>query len=246
MAKYPYALQLYTVRDHLEKDVRGTLAKVKQAGYDYVEVAGAHGLTYAQFRGTLDEAGLEAVSVMTGFDEATGTVEGQIEAAKALGVKYAVIPYTDPQAMPDKAAWVNRAKELDAQGAALRKAGIRLCYHNHAHEFEKFDGAFAFDIIFDTAAAENLAAEIDTFWVQYAGVDPVEVIGKYRGRCPLVHVKDMRGKDFAEVGRGSMDWGRILPAAEEAGARWYIVEQDTCEGDSLESAAISAAYMGGL
>lgn len=246
MGKYPYALQLYTVRDHLEKDVRETLAKVKQAGYDYVEVAGAHGLSYADFRGALDGAGLKAISVMSGFDEATGKVEGVIEAAHALDVQYAVIPFTDPKEMPDKAAWLRRAAELDAEGAALREAGIRLCYHNHAHEFGKFDGEYAFDIIFGAASAENLAAEIDTFWVEYAGLDPVELIGKYRGRCPLIHVKDMRGKNFAEVGRGRMDWGRILGAAEEAGAEWYIVEQDTCEGDSLESAAISAAYMGGL
>lgn len=249
MGKYPYALQLYTVRDHMDKNAPKTLAKVKQAGYDYVEVAGTYGLSGVGFQKLLDEAGLKAASAHAGFDDVTQNVPAVIDMARALHVNFIVVAGIDSRLTPDKQGWINCAKALDAGGAKLRDAGIQLCYHNHAHEFKQLDGAYIFDILFHAAQPANLAAEIDTFWVQYAGLDPADIIRKYQGRCPLLHVKDMRdaqSRDFAEMGRGILDWPAILDAASEAGTQWYIVEQDVCTGDSLDSAAISARFMAGL
>jgi len=123
-------------------------------------------------------------------------------------------------------------------------AGLTLCYHNHAHEFQQFDGQYVLDIVFD--AAPGLGAELDTYWIKYGGPDPAAYIGKYNGRVPLLHLKDMTGGDdrtFAEMGRGIIEWTPIIEAAVKAGVRWYIVEQDECAGDSLESARISAAFV---
>ena len=101
----------------------------------------------------------------------------------------------------------------------------------------------------DDVDLDKAALELDSYWVQYGGADPVEKLNQYKGRCPLLHVKDMSAdasRTFTEVGRGIMDWGAILPAAAKAGVHWFIVEQDTCPGDSLESARISADYMRSL
>jgi len=246
MAKYPFALQLYTVRDHIEKDPQGTLHKVKEAGYDKVEIAGTAGLTNVEFKKCLDAAKLDAVCVHTSYEEIAGNVSETIETAKIFEIAFVAIAGIDGRLTPDNAGWTACGKALDQGGAKLREAGIQLCYHNHAHEFEAIDGEYPLDILFGAAAPENLAAEIDVFWVRFAGLDPAEVIAKHNDRCPLIHVKDMRDEEsraFAEVGSGILDWPGIFHACETAKAQWYIVEQDTCEEDSLKSAEISARFM---
>jgi len=246
MRNLPFALQLYSVRDHMAEDMAGTLKRVQEVGYDYVELAGMGGLTPAECKALLDDAGLTAVANHFGLDDVTANVDATIEACSILGMKYAVVPGIDSKLTEDKAGWLNCAKAMDEGGAKLRSAGIQLCYHNHSHEFRKLDGEFIFDIFFGGASPQNLACEIDTYWVKYGGVDPVATIQKYTGRCPLLHIKDMTAGDnptFAEVGRGIIDWEPIFDAGAAAGAEWYIVEQDACEGDSLDSVAISAEFM---
>ena len=246
MGRLRYALQLYTVRDHLDEDVAGTLKEVKKMGYDSVEAGGTHGLGHEAFRKLLNQTGLKPISVHVGYDDVTGDTPSVIEVAKIYDVKYVVIGGIDGKLTPDKQGWINCGKALDAGGARLCVAGIQLCYHNHAHEFQPIGGEFPYDILLGAARPENLAAQIDTFWVRYAGLDPVALINKYAGRCPLLHVKDMKdtkSRAFAEVGSGILDWPSIFAAGAAAGTQWYIVEQDTCPRDSLTSAGISAQFM---
>ena len=240
----PFALQLYSVRDHMQEDAIGTLKRVKEIGYDNVELAGTAGLTPAECKAALDEIGLTAVSAHFGFDEVTQNTQNAIDTCKTLSTKHAVMPHTSGES---KAEWIEKAQALDAAGAKLREAGIKLSYHNHAHEFEKYDGEYAFDLLYANSKPENLCAQIDTFWVKYGKEDPVAMINKYAGRCPLLHIKDMAPEGskpiFAPVGQGTMDWPPILAAGKAAGAEWYIVEQDDWATDSLEAARISAEFM---
>lgn len=246
MAKHPYALQLYTVRDYLASNIGDTLKQVKKIGYDTVELAGLAGATPAEFRKRLNEASLKAISAHVSYEEATAKIPATIERATTLGIKNVVVARIDKALTPNKDAWIKCAKALDASGAEFRKAGIRLCYHNHAQEFQWLEGHLVLDLIFENAAPENLAAQIDVFWVQYAGANPVDIIAKYAGRCPLLHVKemlDMKSRAFAEMGEGVIKWDNIFKVAEQAGVEWYIVEQDSCARDSLESARLSAGFM---
>ena len=242
----PFALQLYTVRDHLDQDVPGTLARVKEMGFDHVESAGTAGLSVAAFRKCLDDAGLKAMAAHFGLDALADGAQEARDACAELGIEFAVMPYAKAE---DKDGWVALGRTLDEAGAALREDGVQLCYHNHAHEFERFDGECAFDLIFSAAQPANLAAELDTFWVKHGGEDPAAYIRKYAGRCPLVHMKDMAASGepiFADLGTGTMDWPPVLAAAAEAGARWLIAEQDLCKGDSLDSAAVAARFLASL
>jgi sugar phosphate isomerase/epimerase len=246
MPGIPFALQLYTVRDHLQRDVPGTLKRVKEAGYEHVELAGLGGQSAEEYGYLLADAGLSAVSNHFGFDVVTQDTNKVIEDTEALGLAFAVVPWVGGEMCPDKAAWIRCAKAMDTAGEKLRDAGITLCYHNHAHEFERYDGQPVLELIYETAAPENLAAQIDAYWAQFGGDDPVRLLRKYAGRCPLLHVKDMEAQEphtFTEVGRGILDWPAIFAAAKDADVRWYIVEQDECRGDSLESARISAEFM---
>ena len=182
----------------------------------------------------------------TGYEPVTQNPAAVIRSADILGVKFAVVGGIDRALTPNRAGWEACGAALDAAGKVLREAGIQLCYHNHAHEFEKIRDAYPHDILFAAAAPENLMAEIDTFWVEYAGLKPSAVIAKFEGRCPLLHVKDMTDKHsraFAEVGQGVMDWPAVFDAGAAAGVEWYIVEQDACARDSLSSIQTSAEFM---
>ncbi len=241
----PFALQLYTVRDHLEKDFLQTLKRVKAAGYDFVETAGFEGHTPAEARALMQSAGLTPISAHAGYEDTIERPGAVIELAGALDVAY-VATGTFFQGGGTREDWVNAGKVLDAAGAELRQAGIQLCYHNHAHEFVKFEGEYAYDLMMAETDPANLQAQIDTYWVKDAGLDPVVVINQYAGRCPLLHIKDMTSgtpHTFAEVGNGIIDWPPIFEAGKDAGAKWFIVEQDACSADSLESARLSAEYM---
>jgi len=246
MTPLPFGLQLYTVRDHAEQDLAGTLARVKAMGYDRVELAGTYGLSAAEMKARLNDAGLTPVCAHVPYTElGDGTAKVTTD-CHALGLRLVCVPWLGGDMCPDKAAWIACARVMDTAGARLRAEGIQLCYHNHAHEFAPIDGETPFDLIFNTAAPENLHAEIDTYWVQYGGADPVALIKQFAGRCPIIHIKDMTAAEprtFTEVGRGVMDWPPIFAAARRSGVRWLIAEQDECAGDSLESAAISAAYL---
>lgn len=246
MANVPYALQLYTVRDHLEADIAKTLRAVKRIGFEHVELAGLGSQTADEYSYLLAESGLSAVSSHFPFDEIVQNTNRIIDDTEALGLSFAVVPWLGGELCPDKAAWVKHAAAMDEAGSKLFDAGITLCYHNHALEFEQLDGETIFDLIYETALPENLAAELDVYWAQFGKVDPVALLRKYAGRCPLLHVKDMDPEPphtFTELGRGIMDWPAIFKAAKEADVRWYIVEQDVCRGDSLDSARVGADFM---
>ncbi len=249
MSELSYALQLYTVRDHMEKDGAATLAKVREVGYEAVELAGLGGMDAAGFRGCLDAEGLRAISGHWGYEAFMADIDRVIDETKTLGAQYAVVPWLGEAICPDKAAWITAARKMDEFGARLREEGLSLCYHNHAEEFKKYDGQSVFDLIFANSAPENLAMELDTCWASVGGTDPVGLIRQYEGRGPLLHLKDYRPGEppvLTELGRGCMDWEGVISAGKAAGARCYIVEQDECEGDSLDSARISAAFMAGF
>jgi sugar phosphate isomerase/epimerase len=237
---------LYTVRSLMEKDVPGTLDKVRHAGYEHVEVAGTHGLSVKEFRKRLDESGLGAVSTHMGYEEITGNVPGVIETVQTLGARAVVVPGIDGALTPDRAGWRRCGEALNEAGRRLREAGIHLGYHNHAHEFAAIDGQYPLDIMFGAIEPGNVFAELDTFWIKFAGLSPVDVIRNYAGRCSILHLKDMadaKSRAFAEVGRGILDWPGIFEAAMAGGTRWFIVEQDVCSQDPIQSITISALFL---
>jgi sugar phosphate isomerase/epimerase len=245
MATVPFSLQLYSIRDHMEKDPAGSLRRVKEMGYDNVELAGTAGMSAAEFRKALDDNGLAAPSGHFMLDVVRDQTTKLLDDCVVLGVKHVVVPVaTSETGLP---GWMQVAKDLDAAGEKMREAGLQLHYHNHAHEFERLEGTYILDHLLENTAPENVHAELDTFWVRHGGADPVAMIEKYAGRCDLLHIKDAapRGEDpiFAELGRGEMDWPPIFAAAKRANVAMYVVEQDACKGDSLEAVAVSAEFM---
>ena len=138
------------------------------------------------------------------------------------------------------AEWLNMA------GQMCQNAGIQLCYHNHAFEFEEMNGEIPYDILLSFTEPELLKFEMDLYWVYKAGRSPFQYFSKYPGRFPLWHVKDMdstKRKHFTAVGRGTIEFPPIFEKADRAGMKHFFVEQDECPGNPLDSIKVSYDYL---
>lgn len=235
MNRPPIAVQLYTLRDLTSQDMAGTLAKVAELGYEGIEFAGYGNLQVEEAQRAAKEAGLKVVGNHTGFDALRNEFNKVIDDNLLLDNKYIVCPSL-PNEQRTLEGYADFGKELNELGARVNSAGMVLCYHNHDFEFEKFDGQYGLDLLYANSEPNLVQAEIDTYWVKKGGADPAAYVRQYSGRVPLLHIKDL-GADgkFAEVGNGSLDWPSIFAAAEEAGVTAYIVEQDVCPGDPIDS-----------
>lgn len=266
MKKLPIGLQLYTVREQMEKSVSETLARVKAIGYDYVETAGLFGLSGKEFRAELDKAGLTAVSAHVPIETFMGDMHAVISDYMEIGVKYIVIPFLGGgQRYGDEGFEEVYLAAFNEFADICEQNGITLLYHNHDFEFEKTaDGKYVLEYIYEKVP--KLQSELDVCWVNIGGEEPAEYIKKYAGRCPVIHLKDfvggktedmyeLLGTDeaksvksnkfaFRPLGLGKQDFAAIIKSGIESGAEYFVVEQDeTYDLFCLDAAKISRDYL---
>lgn len=274
MKKFKIGLQLYSLREEMEKDMDATLKQVKEMGYDCVEFAGYFGHSAEEVRAMLDKYGLECVSVHQAPQLFAEEGQKAVDYLKTIGAKYAAVPWYKKELLAGTDEWENTVKLFESNGKLLKENGIQQLYHNHDFEFNKADGKFLLDWIYETIPAELMQPEIDTCWVHYAGQNPAEYLLKYSGRIDIVHLKDFdctnlasgpvyalidkdgkeqkgskedNGFKFRPVGSGRQDIPAIIEAAEKAGASILIVEQDQWyDGSALEDAKTSREYLKSL
>ncbi|HEX2781419.1 MAG TPA: sugar phosphate isomerase/epimerase [Gemmatimonadaceae bacterium] len=242
----PIGVQLYTVRDEMQKDVAATLARVAQIGYTEVEFAGYFDKTPAQIRAILDQNGLTAPSSHVPLQMLQGDLAGVIAAAKTIGHQYIVCPWLDPsQRGSTTDAWKSFGATLTDIGRRLQQAGLQFAYHNHDFEFKKIGDTVPFEVLLANSDPQLVKIEMDLYWATKGGQDPLAWFAKYPGRFPLVHVKDGRGAalDMAPVGQGTIDWKRIFAKRDQGGIRHYFVEHDNAaEGPGGAFASITTSY----
>jgi len=230
-------IQLYTLRGESARDFEGVLRSVGEIGYDGVELFDLHGHDAGDVRALLDELGLEVAGRHVGAD---ADLEAVAEEMRILGSDRVALSWIDP---PSSARDARAAAELVADRAQRAgEVGLRYGFHNHWAELERFDGVTALELI----AALPVWLELDLGWIWWAGADPVEVLERYRGRTPLVHVKDIRARgarDFTTVGDGGVGYERVLPSAD---VEWLIVEQDEIDGDPFEAVRRSLEFTRGV
>ena len=188
----PVGLQLYTLRDELEKDMAGTLKQVAAIGIKEVELYDLYGKTAAEFAQILKDDGLTAPSGHYMTKHLHGNWEKEIENAKTIGMKYMVNAILDPEERKSFDDWKHLAELFNKAGEQTSKAGIQYCYHNHNFEFQKYGDTTAYDYLLKTLDPKLVKFEMDCFWVTHAGQDPVAYFKKYPGRFPLLHIKDMK------------------------------------------------------
>ncbi|MCJ8210953.1 sugar phosphate isomerase/epimerase [Mucilaginibacter sp. RS28] len=247
-------LQLYTLREQLPKDVKGVIAKVAAAGYKEVETFGYSkengfwGLSAPEFSKLLKSHGLTSPSGHYGVNAlfengSLSEIDDAIEAAKALGQTYVVVPYIDQKFRGDLD---NIVQKVNLAAQHVKKAGLKLGYHNHDFEFKEDGGKMLYTALLKGTTAASVTLEMDLYWVVRAGQDPIEWMTKYPGRFRLVHVKDMDKADRTlntEVGSGSIDYKKIIAKARKSGVDHFIVEQENFKIDPYVSIAQSARYL---
>jgi len=269
----PVALQVYSVRDDFHKDYEGTLKKIKEMGYDGVELAGLGSHDASEIRKVLDCIGLSCISSHVPFDAIAANPENTFAEYKILGCKYIAIPWLDTDMAPGGKDFDKVIPDILNIGKTAKENGVTLLYHNHDFEFRKIDDKYALDVLYDSIPAEYLQTQIDVCWVKVAGLCPAQYLRKYKGRAPLVHLKDFvmgdkatgalydligadTAKDakadksefsFKPLGRGIVDIPAVLDASEYVGANWVVVEQDaSTEYPPLEAVKISREYLRSL
>jgi sugar phosphate isomerase/epimerase len=238
------AAQMYTLRDFTKtpRDIAATLKRVKKMGYDAVQFSALGKIDAPELAGILRAEGLACCATHVSLDRMRDETAQVIEEHHLWNCKYTATAGFFPN-NPTPADWPAFAQSLSSVAAKFRGSGIRVGYHNHSHEMARFDGKVALQTLLDHFSPE-IWMEIDTYWIQHGGGDPVAWIEKVAGRIPCVHLKDMAmGADktqlMAEIGEGNMNWPAILKACRNAGVEWYVIEQDICQRDPFESLAIS-------
>jgi sugar phosphate isomerase/epimerase len=244
------AIQLYTLRDftHTPADFAATMIRIREIGFHAVELAGTAGLPPAEAAKIIRDAGLQICSSHESPQMILQSPQQVVDRLGELGITHAAYPWPDGIDFSNAKHVDNLDTRLDVAGAVMRRAGMTLCYHNHAQEFFQYSDITVLEEIFALTAPEHLQAELDIHWVQAGGGDPAEFCRRLAGRLPLLHVKDYTvtaqgERQFAEVGHGNLNIPEILAAAEAAGCQWFIVEQDICSNDPFECIARSLDYL---
>lgn len=241
------AAQLYTLRDFLKtpEDVEKSLAKVKAIGYDAIQLSGIGPMDDQVLADIIRKSGLFPCASHDAAAKIIDTPEVIIERLKTLGCPHTAYPYPHRQDLNTREAVEDWAAGMEKSARKFAEAGLTLSYHNHALEFCKIDGEIQLDMLY--RLAPSLLVEIDTFWIQSGGQNPIDWINKFPGRQKLLHLKDFGIIDgercMRPIGCGNLNWDGIFAAAEKAGVEYYIVEQDVCQKDPFESLADSYRFI---
>ena len=273
MKKFNVGIQLYGVRNSMKEDFEGTIKAIAEMGYEYVEFAGYYDKSADEIKEILDKYNLKCISVHQGLDFFDEDPAAKCEFLKKFGVRYSVIPWYEKEKLAGGDLWEDTKERFIRAAKLFSENGLMLGYHNHEFEFTKAKDKYLHDYIFEAIDEDKIVPELDTCWVRYAGLDPANLIRKYKGRVEIVHLKDFVCKEFASgpvydlidgdgndsgkpksrdengfffrpLGKGMQDFAAILKACEECGTETVIVEQDqSYELSELEAARISREYL---
>jgi sugar phosphate isomerase/epimerase len=251
-----FGAQLYTLRSIINEKLLETLKSLEELGYTEAEVIRGN---MDKVWSSLKQTKLKPVSLhidTSYFFKDIDKLNPTLDDAKAKGISYVVCPYIAPADRGGVEVIKKLADVLNKTGERAKAAGLKLCYHNHAFEFEPVAGTGdrLIDVLMKNTDAKLVGLEFDIMWSQVAGVPPVEVFQKYTGRIPLVHLKNVTKmptqynervpkEAFQSVGTGVIEIAPVMRAAVAAGAKHFFVEQDQTPGNPLDSLKLSAEYL---
>lgn len=244
------AIQFYTLRDLIKTpaDVAKTCKRVREIGYSAVQISGMGPIAESELKAILDGEGLVCCATHEPSDVIRENPQAVVDRLRALDCKLTAYPFPRGVNMGNTDDVAALACDLNDAGKLLSEAGLTLTYHNHGVEFIKTDGITALDRIYNSTNPAYLQGEPDTYWIHYGGGDVVEWCGKLKGRLPMIHLKDYcftaeEKPTYCEIGNGTLNFRRIIAAAEASGCEWFIVEQDVCPGDPFDSIKQSYDYI---
>ncbi|MBS1935387.1 MAG: sugar phosphate isomerase/epimerase, partial [Bacteroidetes bacterium] len=251
-------LQLYTLREEIKKgDLGSVISKVAQTGYTTVELFGYDkgnffGKSPEEFALILKNNNLKTPSghyVMNDFLSKgdTDQLKQTVADAAKMGHDFFVIPYLMDTMRTSLDDYHKLAEKINVAATEVKKAGMRLAYHNHDFEFKDWGGGkTGMDIFLKETDADNVNFEMDIYWTTKAGKDPIALFKANPGRFKMWHVKDMANtpeKEFTEVGSGVINYKEIFKHKKESGMEYFFVEQDQVKIPVYESISKSFNYI---
>jgi sugar phosphate isomerase/epimerase len=239
-------IQLYTLRELLQRDFEGTIRQLAEIGYREVEFAGLYGLQATDLRRVLDRHHVAAPSGHYDIAAVTENLDQTIAEARTLGHRYVVVAWIPDEARTPE-GYAGVADTFNQAGEKLKKAGLSLGYHNHSFEFKPIEGGrLGYDILLQRTEPDLVTMELDLYWIRDGGQDALRYFADYPGRFRMVHIKDMASNGaMVDVGKGAMDWPVLLAAARKAGVEHQFVEHDE-PPDPIAFARTSYRYLSGL
>jgi sugar phosphate isomerase/epimerase len=229
LAKKSMGVQVYSVRDALKEDFKGSIGKIADIGYEYIEAYGLgvdgtmYGMSAQEYRDIVEDTGMTIMSSHCTYFKAEES-EALINAALTAGLTYVIVPYLGEEQRGDYYAI---AENLNKAGAMFKEAGLQLGYHNHDFEFEKQGDEVALEILLKETDPELVTFQADLYWVVKAGSNPIELIQKYPGRFTTFHVKDAQTDlEQTTVGSGIVEFEKIFNIKDTAGMKHYFVEDE--------------------
>jgi len=222
-------VQVYSVRDALQKDFAGSMKKLADIGYTYIEAYGLDlegklfGMAPAEYKKIVNDLGMKLLSAHATYftpEQAPKIIAASHEA----GVKYLIMPWLAEDMRHD---YSKIAENLNRVGELFKGTGIKFGYHNHDFEFIKDGDKVPLEVLISETQPDLVTFEADLYWVTKAGANPMELINKFPGRFSLFHVKDSDSKlDQTTVGSGIIDFSTILNNRKKAGMEYYFVEDE--------------------
>ncbi|MEY4552942.1 MAG: hypothetical protein RL099_1270 [Bacteroidota bacterium] len=244
-----FGIQLWTVKENMMADAKGTLAKLASYGYKQIEsYEGPQGMFWGMgnkgFKTYMDDLGMTIVSShcdnLTNFDKKS-------EEAAAIGMHYLICPHKGTQKSLDN--YKAFADEFNTSGKIAKKHGIKFAYHNHDYSFIPMDGQMPQDVMMQGTDPSLVDFEMDIYWVNAANEDPIAWLKKYPNRFKLCHVKDLaktanNGHESCVLGTGTIDFKKVLKAGAKYGLETFFVEQEAFTGTNpIDAAGLDAKYM---
>lgn len=245
--------QLYTLRDFLKTpdDIRSTFVRVRDLGYEAVQCSALGPIEPAELRQVADDSGLRIVATHISFDRIRDEPQAVIDEHKLWGCRHVAIGGM-PKEYRGGDGFARFAHDASAAVQPLIRADLTFSYHNHSFELERVggDGRTGLQVLAEESDPAAFSFEIDTYWIQHGGGNPVTWLQRLQDRMHIVHLKDMamNGSEqlFAEVGEGNLEWQPILAACRDAGIEWYLIEQDRCQQDPFDSLKLSLDNLRGM
>lgn len=233
----PLALQLWSVREEAAADFPGTLKRLAGLGFAAVEYAGWNDHPVSRHLAWLQESGLSCAGLHVGRDLLRSHSARVLDEALEIGAPIVICPWWPPEELKTEKDCGRAGEELGSWAQSFRERGVRFAFHNHGHEVAEVAGKKILDW-FLMAGGADLEIQLDVYWAQVGGVNPVDYIRQLGPRLGSIHLKDQK-----ELGGGPVD----LPAVVRAGRATehlvaWVVEQEEFSGTLWDGIAASAGY----
>lgn len=241
--------QFYTLRKQCKtlEDFEESCRKVRDMGYQVVQLSGIGDFSGNEIKEILDKYGLICACTHRGADNYLHHLDEEIKFHKTIGCDICGLGVM-PGLNCSEETIENFVRDFSPVCEKLEEHNMIFAYHNHGFEFVKHNGKYAFEELLERMPYENFKLILDVYWLASVGLNPARFIEEHKDRIACLHFKDLKviGHEqitYAEVGQGNLDWDEIIAASRESSARFALVEQDKCDGDPFKSLEISYNFL---